>query len=62
MDSTTSPKVKTSEGKGEGVGVCSLAHNISGVKGMLELQDVTRMNDKWFNYSHGLTQTKQQLG
>jgi hypothetical protein len=31
MDSTTSPKVKTTEGKG--VGVCSLAHNISGVEG-----------------------------
>jgi len=31
MDSTMSPKVKTTEG--EGVRVCSLARNISGVKG-----------------------------
>jgi hypothetical protein len=31
MDSTASPKVKTMEG--EGVGACSLAHNISGVEG-----------------------------
>jgi len=31
MDSTTSPKVKTTEG--EGVGACSLAHNILGVEG-----------------------------
>ncbi len=22
----------------------------------------TRMNDKWVNYSHGLAQTKQQVG
>jgi hypothetical protein len=31
IDSTTSPKVKTTEG--ERVGVCSLARNTSGVKG-----------------------------
>jgi len=31
MDSTTSPKKKTTEG--EGVGVCSLAHNTLGVEG-----------------------------
>ncbi len=31
MNSTTNPKVKTTEG--EGVGVCSLAHNTSGVEG-----------------------------
>jgi len=31
MDSTTSPKVKTT--KGERVGACSLAHNTSRVKG-----------------------------
>jgi hypothetical protein len=31
MDSTMSPKVKTT--KGEGVGVRSLAHNILGVEG-----------------------------
>jgi len=31
MDSTTNPKVKTMEG--EGVGACSLACSISGVKG-----------------------------
>jgi len=31
MDSTASPKVKTTEGKG--VGACFLAHNTSGVEG-----------------------------
>jgi hypothetical protein len=34
MDSTVSPKVKTTEG--EGVGVRSLAHNTLGVKGRAE--------------------------
>jgi hypothetical protein len=32
MDSTMSPKVKTSEGEGEGVGVCSLVRNTLGVE------------------------------
>jgi len=59
MDSTTSPKVKIT--KGEGIGVCSLAHNTLGVKGVLQ-QDETRMSDKWFNYSHRHAQTKQQVG
>ncbi len=59
MDSTMSPKVKTT--KGEGVGVCSLAHNTLEVKGVLQW-DETRMSDKWFNYSHRPTQTKQQVG
>jgi hypothetical protein len=31
MDSTTNPKVKTTEG--EGVGVCFLIHNTLGVEG-----------------------------
>jgi len=35
MDSTTSPKVKTMEGKG--VGVRSMAHNTSGVEGRAEV-------------------------
>jgi len=39
----------------------SLAHNISGVKGVLEPQDGTRKIDKQFNYSLGPTQTKQQV-
>jgi len=33
MDSTASPKLKTTEG---GVGVCSLIHNTLGVKGHAE--------------------------
>jgi len=37
MDSTTSPKVKTSKEKG--VGARSLACNILGVRGMLKLWD-----------------------
>jgi hypothetical protein len=28
----------------------------------LELRDATRMSNKQFNYSHGFTQTKQQVG
>jgi len=52
-----SPKVKTSKRKG--VGVCSLAYNISRVKGHAKALDGMRMNNKWFNYSHRLAQTKQ---
>jgi len=33
MDSTVSPKVKTTEGEGEGIGARSLVHNTSGVEG-----------------------------
>ncbi len=33
MDSTTSPKVKTINGEGEGVGARSLAHNTFEVEG-----------------------------
>ncbi len=34
MDSTTNPKVKTLEG--EGVGTCSLPHNMLGVEGRVK--------------------------
>jgi hypothetical protein len=33
MDSTTSPKVETTKGEGEGVGARSLVRNTSGVEG-----------------------------
>jgi len=60
MDSTTSPKVKTLEGKI--IGARSLACNTSGVEAVLEFQNGTRMSDKRVNYSSGLAQTKQQVG
>jgi hypothetical protein len=60
MDSTTSPKVKIT--KGEGVGVHSLLVAFREYRGVLELRDATRMSNKQFNYSHGFTQTKQQVG
>jgi hypothetical protein len=59
MDSIASPEVKSTEGKG--VGVHSLAHNISRVEGVLELLDGIRKNHKWVNYSHRFAQTKQQI-
>ncbi len=59
---TASPKVKTMEGEGEGVGAHSLAHNTLGQRGVLELQDGMRKINKQFNYSHGPAQTKQQVG
>jgi hypothetical protein len=50
--STTSLKVK--KVKGQGVGACSLARNISGVEGACWSFGMgTRMSDKWVNYSHG---------
>jgi hypothetical protein len=52
-------KVKTSE---EGIGVRSLACSTSGVKRERWSPGMeTRTNDKWVNYSNGLTQTKQQV-
>jgi len=44
MESTTSPKVKTPEGKR--TRARSLACNTSGVEGVLELWDGTRMGNK----------------
>jgi len=47
----------------EGVGIRSLAHNISGVRGPCwSFRMGTKTNDKQVNYSHGLPQTKQQVG
>jgi hypothetical protein len=60
MDSTASPKVKTMEV--EGVGVRSLICRLWGYRGVLELRDATRKNDKQVNHSHKLAQTKQQVG
>ncbi len=59
-----SPKVKTMEG--EGIEAHSLARNISRVKGRAGTlgwdKEGTRKIDKQFTYSHGPTQTKQQVG
>jgi len=61
MDLTMSLKVKTM--KRDEVGAHSLVRSTSRVKGrVLELQDGIRTSDKRFNYSHGPTQTKQQVG
>jgi hypothetical protein len=47
----------------EGVRVCSLACCTSRVKGVYwSFEMGTRTNDKHFNYSHELAQTKQQIG
>ncbi len=58
MDSTTSLKVKTTEGKG--IRVRSLARNTLGVEGRARAPGwgLGRLTSK-FNYSHGPTQTKQ---
>jgi len=60
MDSTASPKVKIA--KGEGVGVCSLVRNTLGVEGYVGVPILIWKIDKHFIYSHGLAQTKQQVG
>jgi hypothetical protein len=60
MDSTTSPKMKTTEG--EGVGVHSLVHNTSGVEGCAKAPKWGLGRLKAINYSHELTQIKQQVG
>jgi hypothetical protein len=57
MDSIVSPKVKITEG--EGVGVRFLVRNTFGVEGCAGAPRWTKMNDKLFNYSHRLAQTKQ---
>jgi len=47
----------------EGVRVHYLACNTLGVRGACWSSRMgTRTNDKWVNYSHGLAQTKQQVG
>jgi hypothetical protein len=46
----------------EGIGMCSLAHNILGIRRVCWSSRIrTRKNDKWVNYSHVPTQTKQQV-
>jgi hypothetical protein len=60
-DSNANPNVKIIEEKK--VGVHSLTYSTSGVRGVCWSSRMeTRMNDKWVNYSHGPTQTKQQDG
>ncbi len=61
MDSTTSPKMKTTKGKG--VGACFLTCNILGVEGRACWSSgmETKKIDEQINYSHGLAQTKQQV-
>jgi len=61
IDSIANPKVKIT--KGEGVGARSLGRSTLGVEGCVGapgwgLGRVT----KQINYSHGLAQTKQQVG
>jgi hypothetical protein len=47
----------------EGVGLCSQVRNTSKVKKACWNSKIgIRMNDKQVNYSHGPTQTKQQVG
>jgi hypothetical protein len=56
-----SSKVKTT--KEEGVEMRSLVCNTLGIrKACLSSGIGTKKNDKWVNYSHGPTQTKQQFG
>ncbi len=59
-DSTEGLKAKTSEG--EIIGAHSLARSNLGLEGCVGAPRWTRMSDKRFNYSHGLAQTKQQVG
>jgi len=56
MDSSASPKVKTTEG--EGVGACSLACNTLRVERHVGALGWTKKIDKQFTHSHGPTQTK----
>jgi hypothetical protein len=59
-DSNASSKIKTSK---ERIGVRSLAHITSGVKGACWSSGMgIRKSDKQVNYSHGPTQTEQQVG
>ncbi len=60
-NSNTNPKVKTMEK--EKIGIRSPTCNILGVGGVCWNSGMgTRTNDKWVNYSHKPTQTKQQVG
>jgi hypothetical protein len=53
-------KVKTTEE--EGFGACSLTHSTSGVKRRAGVSGWGLGRMISINYSHGLTQTKQQVG
>jgi hypothetical protein len=44
-----------------GIGARSLARSISGVEGVLKLQNGTKNIDKKLIYSHGPTQTIQEV-
>jgi hypothetical protein len=60
MDLTTSPKVKTIKEKR--IGMHSLVHNTSGVKGACYSFGIkTRKIEKQINYSHRPIQNKQQV-
>jgi hypothetical protein len=57
-DSNASSKAKIIEKKG--IRVCSLGHNISGVRRVCYSFGMgIKTSDKWVNYLHGLAQTKQ---
>jgi len=59
-DPNANSRLKTME---EGVRVCSLSHNTSRVKKTCWSSGMrTGMSDQRVNYSHGLAQTKQQVG
>jgi len=61
MDSTMSPKVKTTEG--EKVEACYLVSNIPRIRGVCWSSKMgTRKIGKQVNYSHEPAQTKQQVG
>jgi hypothetical protein len=59
-DSNVNPKMKTLK---KGIGVRSLVHNTSRVKGACwSFQMGIKTSDKWVHYSYGPAQTKQQVG
>jgi hypothetical protein len=59
IDSNVNMKWK--QQKSKKLGALSLAHNTLGVKGMLELRDGTRKNDKQSLTHMDLHKTKQQV-
>ncbi len=62
IDSIANPKVKIT--KGEGVGARSLGRSTLGVEGCVGAPGWGLLGrvTKQINYSHGLAQTKQQVG
>jgi hypothetical protein len=61
IDSTTSPKVKTTKGI-RSWGMLPNSYHFGGRKACWSFEMGIKTNDKWVNYSHGLAQTKQQVG